>query len=102
MFVPITKAENLSEKTIFCAEVNDVALAISLIKGEYLAVENLCSHARATFDDGRIRGHFIVCPLHGAMFDMRSGEPAGLPAKRPIRTFPTRVNAEGFLEVELT
>ena len=101
MFIPLTKVENLSEKTIFCSEVNGVAVAVSLIKGEYLAVENLCSHALATFDDGRIRGYFIVCPLHGAMFDMRSGEPAGPPARRPIKTFPTRVNEDGVLEIDL-
>lgn len=58
------------------------------------AVENRCSHATARLDGGEIDGCHIVCPLHGARFDIRDGTCAGPPASQPIRSFPARINGE--------
>lgn len=56
------------------------------------AVENRCSHATARLDSGQLDGCHIICPLHGARFDVRDGACAGPPAKAPIRSFPVRIN----------
>ena len=70
------------------------------LKDINFALENLCSHARSTFDEGRLRAYNLMCPLHGATFDIRDGSPTSLPARRPIRSFPTRIN-NGMVEVDL-
>jgi 3-phenylpropionate/trans-cinnamate dioxygenase ferredoxin subunit len=80
--------------------VAEVALVICRFRDEYFAVENMCSHALATFDDGRMRGYRLMCPLHGATFDIRDGSVTGAPATRPIQSFPVRV-VEGTVEVDL-
>jgi 3-phenylpropionate/trans-cinnamate dioxygenase ferredoxin subunit len=100
-FVAVVNTGDLSERQIVCVEVEGLSLAISQSKGLFYAVENLCTHAVSTFDEGRIKGCFIICPLHGAMFDMRSGEPKGALAKKPLRVFGTRVNQESMLEVNM-
>jgi Rieske Fe-S protein len=41
----------------------------------------------------------IECPLHAASFDLRTGEPTGPPAKRPVRTYPTLVH-DGVVYVD--
>ena len=66
-------------------------------RDEYFAVENLCSHAFARFDEGRLRGFRLMCPLHGACFDIRSGEAMGQPAGRPIRSFAVRIDGDRVL-----
>jgi 3-phenylpropionate/trans-cinnamate dioxygenase ferredoxin subunit len=71
--------------------------------GEYLAIEDRCSH-----DDGPLaEGEFdadtctVECPRHGSLFDLRSGKPRTLPAYEPVETFPVRVEDETVkLEVE--
>jgi len=55
------------------------------------AVRNECSHARETLDCGRMRGGWIACPVHGARFDLESGEPLNPPATQPIQTFAVRI-----------
>ena len=99
-FVPVAEAGSIAEKSHACFEVNSVALVICRFRGEYFALENLCSHARSTFDEGRLRAYNLMCPLHGATFDIRDGSPTSLPARRPIRSFPTRIN-NGMVEVDL-
>lgn len=60
-------------------------------KDEFFAVENLCSHALSKLEGGRLRAYRLVCPLHGASFDLRDGSAKGKPATVPIRTYPVRV-----------
>jgi 3-phenylpropionate/trans-cinnamate dioxygenase ferredoxin subunit len=50
------------------------------------AVDNICTHAYARLDEGRLRGTRLICPLHGASFDIRDGRVLGAPATRPLAT----------------
>ncbi|HEY6484692.1 MAG TPA: non-heme iron oxygenase ferredoxin subunit [Steroidobacteraceae bacterium] len=62
------------------------------------ALTNICSHAQARMCEGRLRATRIVCPLHGAAFDLRDGSVLGPPATVPLATYPLRVN-QGTVEV---
>ncbi|MDH3285103.1 MAG: non-heme iron oxygenase ferredoxin subunit [Acidobacteriota bacterium] len=59
---------------------------------EFFAAENACSHAGFPLADGDVEGGIVLCPLHGATFDLRSGEPLSPPADAPIRVFPVRLS----------
>ncbi len=62
------------------------------------ALDNICSHAHARMCEGRLRSTRIVCPLHGASFDIRDGKVLGPPAVMPLPTFQVRV-VDGMVEV---
>ncbi len=66
-------------------------ILICHIKDEFFAVENKCSHAMAKLEGGRLRAYRLICPLHGACFDVRDGSVKGPPATTPIRVYPLRV-----------
>jgi 3-phenylpropionate/trans-cinnamate dioxygenase ferredoxin subunit len=99
-FTAVTAAENIAEKSFSCFQVKDVALVICRFRNKYFALENQCSHAQSAFDDGRLRAYNLICPLHGASFDIRNGTPTGLPARLSIKSFPVRVT-DGVLEVNI-
>ena len=71
--------------------VADRDILICHVKEDFFAVENQCSHARSKLENGRLRAHRLICPLHGAAFDVRDGSAKGKPATLPIRTYPVRV-----------
>ena len=54
------------------------------------AIDGQCSHAEARLCEGRLRGTRVICPLHGAAFDVRSGAVLRGPARQPIRAYPVR------------
>ena len=62
------------------------------------ALDSICSHAHARMCEGRLRATRIVCPLHGASFDIRDGKVLGPPAVMPLPTFQVRV-VDGIVEV---
>ncbi len=76
----------------FEVEEHDVLIAHTK-SGEFYAVENMCSHADATLDTGRVRGTHIMCPLHGARFSLLDGS-HGPPAFAPIKTYSLRVEGD--------
>ena len=66
---------------------------------EAFALENVCSHAASTLSGGRLRNGRISCPLHGAVFDVRTGAAIGGGlAPCGVRTFGVRV-VEGNVEL---
>jgi nitrite reductase/ring-hydroxylating ferredoxin subunit len=64
------------------------------------ALDNVCSHAFARMSEGSLKGMRIICPMHGAAFDVRSGRVLGGPALMPIEAFQTRV-VNGVVEVAM-
>jgi nitrite reductase/ring-hydroxylating ferredoxin subunit len=65
------------------------------------ALDNLCTHAHARLCEGRLRGMRLVCPLHGASFDIRDGRALGPPAVAPLSAHAVRVVA-GAIEVAVS
>lgn len=64
------------------------------------ALDDICTHAYARMSEGRLRGVRLICPLHGASFDVRDGRVLGAPATRPLPTHRVRVEA-GNIEVAI-
>ena len=62
------------------------------------ALDNVCTHAFARMSEGRLRGFRLICPLHGASFDCRSGKVLGAPAIQPLKSYPVRCTGE---EIEI-
>jgi len=99
-YTAVTEKENIAEKSFACFDVEGTAVVVCRLNDEYFAIENRCSHALSTFEGGRMRGYRMMCPLHGAAFDIRDGSALSLPAKQPIRSFPLRI-VDGMIEIDL-
>ena len=78
--------------------LNGREIVICHTKEGVYALDNVCSHAHARMCEGRLRATRIVCPLHGASFDIRDGKVLGPPATLPLPIFQVRV-VDGTVEV---
>jgi 3-phenylpropionate/trans-cinnamate dioxygenase ferredoxin subunit len=81
-------------------EHNGLAIAIFRLEDGYFAIEDTCSHEEASLSEGEIEDGQIECPLHGAMFDIRTGKNLTLPAVLPVKTYSVKVE-EGDVYLEL-
>lgn len=68
-----------------------IEVAIFFVQGSYYAIEDACTHDDGPLADGELDGCQVICPRHGARFDIRTGEALTLPAYRPVETYPVRV-----------
>jgi 3-phenylpropionate/trans-cinnamate dioxygenase ferredoxin subunit len=72
-------------------EIDDQTLVVFNIAGTYFAIEDVCSHDDGPLGDGELAGHEVICPRHGARFDVRTGKSLTLPAIVDIPAYPVRV-----------
>ena len=96
--------DELPPGSVKIVRAGELALGVYNIDGELRAIEDRCSH-----DDGPLcEGDWdpdegvVVCPRHGANFDIRTGEPLTLPAYEPVETFPVRVDENGIVKVDVS
>lgn len=76
-------------------------VALCNIEGEYHAFEDICTHQYAHLSEGELlEGGRIKCPLHGAVFDVRTGEAKSLPAVKPVPKHEVKIE-DGFVYVAL-
>jgi 3-phenylpropionate/trans-cinnamate dioxygenase ferredoxin subunit len=68
--------------------------------GNVYAIHDECSHASVPLSEGEIEGCTLECWLHGSRFDLRTGEPTGLPATEPVPVYPVEIR-DGFVFVSL-
>ena len=88
--------ENVGKRFI----VNDVEIAVFLVKKKVFVLSNICPHQHsALIYDGFIEDEFVVCPAHGWMFNLQSGKtPTG---GRGLETYEsTIVDDEVYAKVE--
>ncbi|MER6968921.1 bifunctional 3-phenylpropionate/cinnamic acid dioxygenase ferredoxin subunit [Streptomyces halstedii] len=75
-------------------------VAVFNADGELYAIDDICTHQDASLSEGWLEGCLIECPLHAASFDLRTGSPTCLPARRPVRTHRVTVD-DGIIHVHL-
>lgn len=97
----LTTIDQVPENKVSCFELDGQSIAVTQVKGEFYAVINKCSHAEQTFEEGKVRGYKLYCPLHGAMFDIRDGSVLSPPAFNPIKTYPLKIEGNE-IHIDLT
>lgn len=97
-YKPVTSAD-LPIGGMRCVHVANRGIIVARGQdGNYYSVDRHCSHAALPLEGGRVRGASIVCPHHGARFDLKTGRVLGPPAYAAIPAFPTR-ERDGQVEV---
>lgn len=64
------------------------------VDGTIYAIEDVCTHDGGQLDQGELEGHCIVCPRHGAKFDVQTGAALTLPAVLPVASYGVRVEGD--------
>ena len=97
-FVEIAPADQLPAGERLFVEVEGHSIVIFNIGGTLYAIGDVCSHDGGPLGDGDLDGFNVICPRHGARFDVRSGEALLLPAVQDIPAYPVRVR-DGTIEL---
>jgi len=98
-WIALTAPDGIEDGRAEVFEANGQRIALCKADGEFYAIDDVCTHDGGPLDQGTLTGTEIECPRHGARFDIVTGRALCLPAVRPVRTYPTRVN-DGQVEVE--
>ncbi|MBF0276839.1 MAG: non-heme iron oxygenase ferredoxin subunit [SAR324 cluster bacterium] len=99
-YVKVANASEVSPGEIKLVNAGGKELALVNLNQNFYALENECTHVGAPLCEGAIEGDEIICPWHGARFNILTGEVTEAPAPENLETYPVRVN-NGDIEIEI-
>ncbi len=91
-FVTVADVDELPNGERILIDIDGEPIAVFNIAGEYFAIMDVCSHDDGPVAEGELSGFEIVCPRHGAHFDIRDGKALTLPAVIDIPAYPVRIS----------
>jgi len=101
--MPFTKAATVSDIPPGQAKevaVNGKTLALFNVNGAFYALDNECPHRNGPLAEGTVEGTEVVCPWHGARFDLSTGEHRAPPAQRGVKSYKVQVVGQD-VEIEI-
>lgn len=99
-YVPVASVDELPNGERLFMEIDGQPIVIFNLGGLYYAIGDLCSHDDGPVGEGMVDGEEIICPRHGARFDLRTGKALRMPAVKGIPAYPVRV-VDGKIEIGL-
>lgn len=97
-FVSIGSVDDLEIGERLFVDIDNLPIVIFRIADGIFAIADICSHDDAPLGDGQLQGHEIICPRHGARFDVQTGKALSRPAVVDIPAYPVRIR-EGQIEI---
>jgi 3-phenylpropionate/trans-cinnamate dioxygenase ferredoxin subunit len=102
VIVPVCPVEELPPGRMKLVPAGSITVGVYNCNGELYAIEDRCSHDDGPLCEGDwdVGSCVVVCPRHGANFDLTSGRPLTLPATEPVDAFRAFVE-DGYVKVEV-
>ena len=72
-------------------------IMLANVDGSYFAVDVECTHAYAFLSMGPLDGEEVTCPLHGAVFNVKTGKALTAPAQLPLMVYQVKVDGDDIL-----
>jgi len=98
IFQPALALNEVGRGKMRSCRIGDLELVVCHTRDGVFALDNNCTHAFARMSEGYLKGTALSCPLHGATYDVRTGQVLGGPAMLPIAAFQTRI-VNGMIEI---
>jgi 3-phenylpropionate/trans-cinnamate dioxygenase ferredoxin subunit len=93
---PIARKSEIADGATKRVEVDGQSVLLCNVEGEIFAIEDVCTHDGGPLDEGELMGDRIMCPRHGAFFDVKSGAALTLPAIVPVQTYKVRTDGDAI------
>jgi nitrite reductase/ring-hydroxylating ferredoxin subunit len=80
-----------AEGKVLRVMANGTPVAVFHIGAEYYAIDARCTHVGGPLDRGMVQDGHVTCPLHGSMFDVKTGKVLRGPAARDVSAYRVHV-----------
>ncbi|MEM5805260.1 MAG: non-heme iron oxygenase ferredoxin subunit [Candidatus Aenigmatarchaeota archaeon] len=92
--IKIGKISDFKENVGKLVKVGKKEIAVFKINGNFYAIDELCTHEGGPLHEGYVEDTTIVCPWHGAQFDLKTGKILRPPASEDINTYKVIIKDE--------
>ena len=90
----VAKVSDIAPGTTRQVVADSTHVLLCNVDGKIYAIEDVCTHDGGPLEQGTLEGECIVCPRHGATFDVKTGDVVTLPAVVPLLTFDVTIEGD--------
>lgn len=101
MLVDLGPASKLSKRRVQCVRVRQQSFVLLFHENRFYAMDNECPHKSASLCEAELSGDNLVCPWHGARFDIKNGRCSGPLMVKDIKIWPVS-NEQGRVIINLS
>lgn len=98
--IELCSTEAVAPGTALKVEIDDLALAVFNVGGQFYVTDDLCTHGPGSLSEGYIEDDVVECNFHNGQFNIRTGEVVSPPCMLPIKTYPAMV-VDGKVTIEV-
>lgn len=92
--IKVAETKDIPPGTAVAVDLEGRAVALFNVDGRLYAIDDTCTHRGGPLSEGELDGTVVTCPLHGARFDVTTGEVLGPPAAKRVARYDVRVEGE--------
>ncbi|CAB4586229.1 unannotated protein [freshwater metagenome] len=75
-------------------EKNGKSICVTRIGDQVFAVADTCTHSEASLSEGDVLDYKVECWLHGAEFDLRTGQAVTPPATQALEVYTVAIDGD--------
>ncbi len=96
-FEKVAETGELSPGEMKSVPLCNEEVLLANVDGKFYAISDTCTHMGGTLSDGDLDGEQVQCPLHGAIFNVVTGEVLNPPARQGVQVHEVRISGEDIL-----
>ena len=97
----VARADQVTADAPFPCAVGDVRIALYRTDEGISAIGDVCTHEDVLLSGGWLENCIIECPMHQAMFDVRTGKCTGGPTDKDVPLYAVK-EEDGVIFVGIT
>ena len=96
-FEKVAETGELSPGEMKSVPLGQGEVLLANVDGNYYVVGDTCTHRGGTLSDGDLDGEQVQCPLHGAIFNVVTGEVLNPPARQGVQAYEVRISGNDVM-----
>lgn len=93
-WIKIAHIDDIDVDESMKVEIDGKNLALHRTESGLYVTDNICTHQYALLSEGYLEDDCIECPLHQAMFCLKTGKALSAPATVDIQTYETKLEGD--------
>lgn len=95
-FIKVAQTSDLAPGEKMVVEYDDEDVGLFNLDGAFYAISDVCTHDDGPLVEGNLDGDIIICPRHGAKFNVKTGQQT-MPALYPVPRYQVKVDGDDIL-----
>jgi 3-phenylpropionate/trans-cinnamate dioxygenase ferredoxin subunit len=95
-FIKVAQTSDLAPGEKMLVEYDEEDVGLFNIEGEFYAISDVCTHDNGPLVEGKLEGEWIICPRHGARFNVKTGQQT-MPAFAPVPLYEVKIEGGDIL-----